>query len=175
MYYKISRWFVKSKVFFLRIVCKSTKEILQKDVQHIASKKGGEILSIFYFEIKISKKKLIFYLIFSPKNSFENTQKLKRLKERKRKNRGIIPKTKKYPQNPSNQGMWFACNKKWGIMVFCKKKPPIMHHSNTHAQDPNEITSQLKKRIESFFSILKREINPKSMTLNKLMLKQLRF
>jgi hypothetical protein len=49
MYYKILKWLIKLEIP-LHIDCKSAKEILQKDIQNIASK---NILSIFFYIVSI--------------------------------------------------------------------------------------------------------------------------
>ena len=59
MYFELSRWYTKSKDFLVRVDCKSTKYILQKEVQNIASKHmffiWQSILSIFDFDMEYIK------------------------------------------------------------------------------------------------------------------------
>ena len=59
MYFKISRWSFKPRVFLLKVDFKSAKSILQKDIKNIASKqifaKWQAILSNFDFQIEYIK------------------------------------------------------------------------------------------------------------------------
>ena len=72
---------VFNKKFLLRVDCKSAKEILQKDVQNLVSKQNfvrlQAILSIFDFEIELSKELQMFYLIFSHGNFYRENEQAK--------------------------------------------------------------------------------------------------
>ena len=61
MYFKISKWFDKQK-FLLKIDCKATKDILQKNVKNLVSKqifaRWQALLSNFDFEIEFIKGEL---------------------------------------------------------------------------------------------------------------------
>jgi hypothetical protein len=62
--------------FLLRVDCKSAKEVLQKDVQNLASKqifaRWQAILSIFYFDIVYIKKDSNFILDFLTREFLQN-------------------------------------------------------------------------------------------------------
>ena len=61
MYFKVSKWFIKPKVFVAYWLqkCKSAKYVIEKDVENIASKhifaRWQAILSVFYFDIEYIK------------------------------------------------------------------------------------------------------------------------